>query len=160
MIQAKQNYSRLTPNGSLVQTKNNIMEFNLKVRRIIEKDWEFLPDWWTGHKGWDDHMDRSWIPENGLGGFIVCKDDYPIAATWLYLTNSKLACINPFVSDPTYRDTDRDEAIKLLIDFTTTFAGDLGFTTLWGHTESPTLAEKYKESGWMVNPSFECNKNI
>ncbi len=95
-----------------------------------------------------------------MGGFIFCDGKDPLAACWLYLTNSKLGCINPFVADPSYRDTDRQEIFKELIRFMTMFAHDVGCLTLWGHTESPTMAELYKELEWDVDPSFEVNMNL
>ena len=91
------------------------MEFNFKVRRIIEKDWEFLPSWWKGYEGWNDQIPRDMLPENGLGGFIVDKDSHPVCACWLWLSNAKTCFINAFVFDPGYRDTDRQEALDTLI---------------------------------------------
>ena len=52
----------------------------------------------------------------GLGGFMVCKGDDPIAAMWLWMTNSKVAFPAVVISDKSYRDTDRSDALQLLIE--------------------------------------------
>ena len=77
----------------------------LRVRKLLESDWEFLPTWW------DKYDQEPWIHTEtfrdimpgaflvgqyntkraGLGGFMVCKDNHPIAAMWLGLTNSHCA---------------------------------------------------------------------
>ena len=93
----------------------------LQVRKIHEKDWTFLPDWWEG-----DVPDRELLPENGLGGFIVAQDKDPIAAIFLWLTNSKTAIPAGMVTDKTYQAPDRSDALQLLSDFTEDFAKGLG----------------------------------
>ena len=60
-------------------------------------------------------MPKDFYPDNGKGGFIVEKNDKPIVAGFLYLTNSKGALLEWIVSDPDYRESDRNNAIELLI---------------------------------------------
>lgn len=137
------------------------MEFNLKVRRIIEKDWEFLPEWWKGYEGWEDQIPRDMLPEKGLGGFIVDKDGYPIGACFLWTSNAKTCFINGFVFNPDYRDTDRKEALDTLIQFTTKFAGDMGYKYAWSWTSAPTLAEAFKDNDYnMTEKAWEMVKHI
>lgn len=137
------------------------MEFNFKVRRIIEKDWEFLPEWWKGYEGWEDQIPRDMLPENGLGGFIVDKDSHPVGACWLWLSNAKTCFINAFVFDPGYRDTDRQEALDTLIQFTTKFAYDMGYKYAWSWTSAPTLAKSFEKNGYdMTEKAWEMVKHL
>ena len=137
------------------------MDFNLKVRRIIEKDWEFLPDWWKGYDGWNDQIPRDMLPENGLGGFIVDKDRHPIGACFLWTSNAKTCFLSGFVFDPNYRDNDRQEAMDTLIQFATRFAGDMGFKYVWGWTSDHRLAEHYRRNGYdMTEKAWEVVKHL
>ena len=126
------------------------MEFNFKVRRIIEKDWSYLNDWWVGYPGWEDGIDRDMMPENGLGGFIVDKDGYPVAALWLHMANSKTAIANPFVANPLYRDNDRQEALDVLLKFTTQFARDMGKKYVWSFTGFKPQADAFERNGYTI----------
>lgn len=137
------------------------MEFKLKVRRIIEKDWDFLGDWWKGYKEWDDHIPRDMLPENGLGGFIVDKDKHPIGACFLWTSNAKTCFISGFVFDPNYRDTDRQEAMDTLIQFTTTFANDMGYKYAWAWTSNEKLAKSFENNDYdLTEKAWEMVKHM
>ena len=93
----------------------------------------------------------------GLGGFMVCKGNDPIAAMWLWMTNSKTAIPAVVVSDKSYKDTDRSDALQLLIDFTTDFAEDLGYKYSFAWAKPGVLLDKYKKADYYVDetPSYE-----
>ncbi len=148
----------------------------LRVRKLLESDWEFLPKWW------DKYDQEPWIhTENfrdimpgafligeydtkraGLGGFMVCKDDHPIAAMWLGLTNSHCALPTAAISDPEYRDKDRKKAIQLLVNFVTDFAKDLGFKYSFGWAQKGYMLDYYLKAGYnkFDNPSYELIKKL
>ena len=139
----------------------------LQVRKLKDSDWDFLPKWWEDWKA--DSFPRDMLPgafdigdeqeekRQGLGGFMVCKDDDPIAAMWLWITNSKTAIPAVMVSDRYYRDNDRSDALQLLMDFTTDFAEDMGFKYAFGWAKPGMLLEKYKKAGYYIDekPSHE-----
>ena len=127
----------------------------LQVRKLIEKDWDFLPSWWEAYN--QPVPPRDFLPSNGLGGFVVCKELDPIATMFLYMTNSKTAIPAIVISDRYYRDNDRSDALQLLVDFTTNFAKDMGYKFSFAWAKPGILLEKYKESGFTVDttPSFE-----
>ena len=136
----------------------------LKVRKLTESDWDFLPSWWEAY-GENPPM-RAFLPAShsvnykdeklfkipehlhGLGGFMVCKGDYPIAAMWLWITNSQTAIPAVVIADKFYRDTDRSDALQLLIDFTTDFAKTLGASFAYSWAKEGVLLEKYLETGY------------
>jgi hypothetical protein len=127
----------------------------LQVRKLIEKDWDFLPSWWEAYD--QPVPPRDFLPNNGLGGFVVCKELDPIAAMFLYMTNSKTAIPAIIISDRYYRDNDRSDALQLLVDFTTNFAEDLGCKYSFSWAKPGILLDKYKQTGFTVDktPSYE-----
>ena len=129
----------------------------MKVRKLQESDWDFLPSWWEAYN--QPIPQRAFLPDNGLGGFIVSSepDNTPIAAMFLWTTNSKTAIPAVVISDASYRDTNRSDALQLLVDFTTDFAYDMGYEFAFSWAKPGILLEKYKESGYTVDdtPSFE-----
>jgi hypothetical protein len=118
----------------------------LQVRKLIEKDWSFLPQWWEAYD--QEPIQRDFLPDNGLGGFMVCKESDPIAAMFLYTTNSKTAIPAVVVSDRYYKDNDRSDALQLLVDFTKNFAQDMGFKYSFAWAKTGILLDKYTKSGF------------
>ena len=100
---------------------------------------------------------RDFLPDNGLGGFMVCKEYEPIAAMFLYTTNSKTAIPAIVISNKYYKDNDRSDALQLLVNFTTDFAEDMGYKYSFAWAKPGILLEKYKKSGFTVDktPSYE-----
>ena len=126
----------------------------LQVRKLQESDWKFLPEWWKSNKQ-DDSIEnlRDFLPGSfqigdyeekraGLGGFIVCKEDDPIAATWLIMTNSNCAIITNIISDLSYRDEDKEKALELLNNFVNNFAKELGYKHTIQLVENTKLVKK------------------
>ena len=126
----------------------------LQVRKLQESDWEFLPEWWKSNKQ-DDSIEnlRDFLPGSfqigdyeekraGLGGFIVCKEDDPIAATWLIMTNSNCAIATQVISDLSYRDEDKEKALELLNNFVNNFAKELGYKHTIQLVENTKLVKK------------------
>ena len=127
----------------------------LQVRKLIESDWNIIPKWYEQYK--QPMSDRDFYPDNGLGGFVVCKENIPIAAMFLYTTNSKTAIPAIVISDKYYRDNDRSDALQLLVDFTTDFAENIGCKYSFAWAKPGVLLEKYKQTGFIVDetPSYE-----
>lgn len=78
---------------------------------MTEEDWEFLPSWGAPKK--------EILPYEGLGGFLVCKDDYPISGCWLVVNkdNTEYEIVHN-IYDTSYQDSDKNKAIELLHEFT------------------------------------------
>jgi len=139
----------------------------LQVRKLQESDWDLIPKWWEayGAEGFPRDMlpgsfrvgDKQEEKRQGLGGFMVCKGDDPIAAMWLWMTNSKTAIPAVVVSDKSYQDTDRSDALQLLVNFTTDFAEDMGYKYAFAWAKEGMLLDKYKQAEYHVDetPSYE-----
>ena len=55
----------------------------LQIRNLIESDWDIIPQWYKQYN--QEGFPRDFLPENGLGGFMVYKEK-PVAAMWLWKT--------------------------------------------------------------------------
>ena len=126
----------------------------LQVRKLQESDWEFLPEWWKSNKQ-DNSIEnlRDFLPGSfqigeyeekraGLGGFIVCKEDDPIAVVWLIMTNSNRAIATKVISDLSYGDEDKEKALQLLNNFVNNFAKELGYKYTMQLVENTKLVKK------------------
>ena len=126
----------------------------LQVRKLQESDWSFIPEWWKSNKQ-DNSIEnlRDFLPGSfqigdyeekraGLGGFIVCKEDDPIAVVWLIMTNSNRAIATKVISDLSYGDEDKEKALQLLNNFVNNFAKELGYKYITELVENTKLVKK------------------
>lgn len=132
----------------------------LKTRVLEESDWETLTSWWKSWR-WPE-MSKEILPMNGTGGIMVYKDDVPIVSGFLYLTNSKVAWLDWIVSNPSYKETDRKEAIMLLINTLEEIGKNQGYNVIISITRSKSLINIHKELNYTIdeNPSYEISKKI
>lgn len=132
----------------------------LNIRSIQETDWEMLQGWWKTW-GWPE-MSKDILPLDGLGGLIIEKQGRPIAAGFLYLTNSKVAWTEWVVSDPTYREDDRTECLTMLVKGLEDVAISTGCKIILSVGRNKGLLNIHKELGYTVDekPSYEISKKI
>ena len=134
----------MSDNGHAIYTKSII------VRPIEEDDYRFIDKWWKDATG-KTPPERSLLPENGLHGLMVCKNNNPVACTYLYLTNSKMGYCDYMIGDPEYREKDRYELILQLMVGAIRTANNLGYEDFWFLTKEEGLLEKCKELGVKVS---------
>jgi len=132
----------------------------LQVRALQESDWEDLVSWWKWWR-WPE-INKAMLPMNGLGGLMVYKNDTPIVAGFLYLTNSKAVWLDWIVSNPNYKSKDRKEALELLIKSLEDVAIVQGYDIIISLTKNPHLINTHKKLGYTVDekPSHEITKKI
>ena len=132
----------------------------LNIRALEESDWETLLSWWKWWR-WPE-LSKDVLPMNGAGGLMICKGDMPIAAGFLYLTNSKVAWLDWIVSNPDYRENDRKQSLILLINGLEKVAKNQGCNTIISITRSNSLINIHKSLDYTVdeNPSYEISKKI
>ena len=132
----------------------------LNIRRLKESDWESLIKWWTQ---WEwPLMPKEYLPDEGLGGLMVEKNDTPIVAGFIYFTNSKGALLEWIVSNPEYRDSDRQQAIELLIMGAEEACKAQGIKYMFTIGRNKHLIETHKKLNWSVDSasSYEIVKTI
>ena len=81
---------------------------------------------------------------------------------WLNLTNSHTAFLSAAISDPDYKDSDRKEAIQLLLNFVTDFAKDLGFKYAFGWAQVNYMLDYYLKADYekFDRASYELIKKL
>jgi hypothetical protein len=77
------------------------MNKKYNIRYIEEKDLDIIHSWWV--KRDEDPVKRDLLPQGGLGGLMIEKDDVSIAACFIYLTNSKMGYMDHLISNPDYK---------------------------------------------------------
>ena len=116
---------------------------NVTTRFIKEEDYILIDQWWNNFG--KIPPPRELLPENGLHGIIICKADKPIACTYLYLTNSKMAYCDYLISNPNYNDVDRFDILARLVTSSIEWARELGFLDIWWVT--PIKAQEHVHNG-------------
>ncbi len=131
----------------------------LNIRRITEEDILVIYDWWKQWPKWEA-VSRDFLPDNGLGGLIVEKNGDPIVAGFIYLTNAKVALLEWIVSNPNYREDDRDQAVDLLITGAENMVKSIGFKYMFSIVQHEKLIAKQVNLGWHKDkkPSYELTK--
>ena len=135
------------------------MKFN--IRKLEASDWGTLVKWWDSWPEWVAPP-KTFLPDNGTGGLIVEKGEQPIVAGFLYFTNSQAVLLEWIISNPEYRNTDRQEAIELLINMAEEICKKQGQVHMFSIGRNKHLIETHKKLGWHVDskPSYEIIKNI
>ena len=135
------------------------MKFNIRI--LKDSDWDTLVEWWDSWPEWTAPS-KDFLPENGKGGFMVEKDNKPIIAGFLYITNSKAALLEWIVSNPKYRESDRNEAVELLIKGAEDFCKEQGIKYIFSIGRNKNLIKTHKKLGYQVDdkPSYEIVKII
>lgn len=132
----------------------------LSLRALKESDYEDMSSWWKWWR-WPE-LSKDVLPMNGTGGLMVYKDDILIAAGFLYLTNSKVAWLDWIISNPEYRESDRKDALEVLIMGLEDVARSQGCNTIISITRSKSLMNIHEKLNYTVdkNPSYEISKKI
>jgi hypothetical protein len=132
----------------------------LKVRALQESDYEHMSSWWKWWR-WPE-VSKDTLPMNGIGGLMVYKDDILIAAGFLYLSNSKVAWLDWIVSNPQYRESDRKEALEMLINTLEEVARQQNYSIIISIARNKSLINIHKKLGYTVDetPSYEISKKI
>lgn len=128
-------------------------------RKLQKSDWSTIQQWWSNWPEWEAPP-RDFLPDDGSSGLIIEKDNKPIVAGFIYLTNSKVALLEWVISDPKYRSEDRHDAINLLIEKSEKLIKDIGYKYMFTVTKHKGLINKHKKLGWKLDekPSYELTK--
>tara|TARA_R110002020_G_scaffold6444_4_gene27480 strand:+ start:8999 stop:9400 length:402 start_codon:yes stop_codon:yes gene_type:complete len=130
----------------------------MNIRKLTENDYKTLVKWWKAWK-WPP-IEKDFLPDNGTGGFVVEKEGVMIVAGFVYITNSKAVLLEWIISNPKYREDDRDMAITCLINTIEKIVKGWGYNYIFTIGRTQPLIKKHKELGWHVDdkPSHEIIK--
>ena len=135
------------------------MEFN--IRKLKDSDWDTLVSWWDQWPDWQNPP-KDFLPDNGTGGFMVEKDNVPIVAGFMYFTNSKGVLLEWIISNPSYRDDDRQDAIEFLILTCEEYVKANGKKYIFNIGRNKHLMDTFKKLEYNVDTkaSYEIIKTV
>ena len=133
------------------------MKFN--ARKLTEQDYSMLVDWWKWWR-WSPPS-KNLLPNNGTGGIIIEKNNIPVVAGFLYFTNSEMVLLEWIVSNPKYKESDRKDAIEMLINVSEQVCRKENKKYMFTIGRSKHLRETHEKLGWSVDTksSYEIIKN-
>jgi|TARA_R100000935_G_C2766622_1_gene135913 hypothetical protein len=133
----------------------------LEIRRLKNKDWDTLTSWWDKWPGWKPPP-KDFLPDNGTGGFIVEKNNVPIVAGFMYFTNSEGVLLEWIVSNPSYKDDDRQDAIEFLILTCEEYVKAADKKYIFSIGRNKHLMDTHKKLGYHVDAkaSYEIIKKL
>ncbi len=134
------------------------MKFN--ARKLTEQDYSMLVDWWKWWR-WSPPS-KNLLPNNGTGGIIIEKNNIPVVAGFLYFTNSEMVLLEWIVSNPKYKESDRKDAIEMLISVSEQVCRKENKKYMFTIGRSKHLRETHEKLGWSVDTksSYEIIKNL
>ena len=134
------------------------MEKKCNVRQVTVDDYSIIDSWYKQYG--ESKPKSSILPLNGLGGFVIEKDEKPIAVIYLYITNSSMGYFDFLISDPNYKEKDRFEIIMELFQYCTKVAIGAGCECVFVTTAIPGVMEKMKELGHREDLSYNEEKRV
>ncbi len=117
-----------------------------QVRYYNPNDYATIAPWWVGH-GWDS-VPEPILPRPGL----VCElNGQPVAAVWLYLSNSNgVAMMEWLVAKPDLLPKKSLQAIKVLIGWVDEECRINNYGVIFTTAKQPGLARILEKSGFVT----------
>lgn len=109
-----------------------------------EKHYGIIADWWEHHKY--PLLSKDFLPENG---FLAVENDQPIAAIFLFKTDSTVMHMDFPVTNPKASSEMRHEALKMVTEGAKVLAKELGFKTIFTYSDSTNLINRYESLGFI-----------
>jgi hypothetical protein len=124
----------------------------LTIRQLNENDYQdILVDWWK-QWGWTA-PEKDFLPDDGMGGYIVYDEEIPICAGFIYVTNSRVAWVDWIISNKEYRGK-RKEAITMLIETLTNLSKMSGSKYAYALIKNDSLIKTYEDLGYVKGDSY------
>ena len=141
--------------------EDSVYPNELVCRNLRESDWDTLCEWWSAWPEWNA-PGKDFLPKNGTGGLMIRKNGIPIIAGFIYETNSASILLEWIISNPDYRDEDRQQAVEMLIIEAERKTKELGYNYMFTIGRNKNLIETHRKLGWHVDdkPSHEIIKKL
>jgi hypothetical protein len=112
------------------------------LRLYTTEDYPMVCEWWRAWK-WDC-VPQEALPEIGV---IASDDTQDICCAWMYKTDSKIALLEWFISNPKAKKG-REDAIAAVTESIAEIAKRQGFTSLVTFTKHPQLTNQMERLGF------------
>jgi|TARA_R110002020_G_scaffold363816_7_gene576122 RimJ/RimL family protein N-acetyltransferase len=126
----------------------------LNILPLHADDYEnILCNWWRDWR-WTPPS-KDFLPDDGMGGFMVYDGQVPICAGFMYVTNSKAAWCDWIISNLKYKDRQkRKEALELLVKTISDEAEALGKKYIYALIKNKPLIDVYKKVGFKEGDTY------
>ena len=111
----------------------------------VDKYQQKVLEWWDSRQGVDFPV--HFLPDTGRVAVLAGR---PIAACFIYLTNSRVAHISWPITDPETHPEVRSEAINMCIEALHKLAKECDYKHVWTTSGIPKLQDRFEELGYMV----------
>lgn len=126
----------------------------MKIRYFNAKeDYEFLKQWWLRHG--KVAPDLEFLSDIGI--VYIDDDERPVAAGFIYTTNSKMALLEYLVTDPLAPIFKRGIAVKQLIKFGIEESKRNGAKVIITSVKNKKLINFYKKIGFIEDSGESKN---
>ena len=115
----------------------------MKVRAFEKEDYGTVCNWWIGH----GHARIAYEALPKTGGVAVLSNGLPVAAAFLYLTNTSLSYLAWVVTDPTCAPRTAHRGVTDVIAHLVELSYQLDFQTVISTSNSKGLSRILKKSG-------------
>lgn len=115
----------------------------LETRSLTRDDEGLLTSWWLKH-GQSPVPFRLW-PKRGL---LISNENAPLAAGFIYFTDSPIAFIENIVIDPSSAKIERRAAVHKLLEDLESLVRRNGYSLALGLVTSPKMAAIIEKTGW------------
>ena len=109
------------------------------VRAYTADDYKFVVEWMESRAL--DPLPKDVIPE--IGGIVD-----GIAVGFIYKTDSKMAYMEHYISNPFAERHSRKQAMQMVTAYLIKQARDAGFTYLYANSDKTTICTLAKENGF------------
>ena len=122
----------------------------MEVKPYTPDNHKILASWWKAHD-WDV-LPQTYLPKTG---FMAWQGEIPIAACFLYTTDSVFAMMEWAISNPTSYHEQRHEAMNMIVKAIMKHCKEHEIEAIYTMTNHPSLVRSYKELGFI-----EADKEI
>ena len=121
------------------------MAIDLSRRRFnFEKDYDTVKAWWKAHGA--DIPKPEYLSETGL---IIDVDKNPVAAGFLYRTDSAFCLFKWFVVNPEASREARDKALNYLVKSAVEWCKQAGYRAIYSSTNVRKMINRFEDAGFV-----------
>ena len=115
-----------------------------RSRFKIDEHYAILQEWWRGYEAFAPKIEH--LPETGI---LVSVNDKPVAAGFLYKTDSSICIFEFMVSDPKSSKEDKEKAVDHLIISAKEWAEKSGFNMVYTSTGIERFVKRLEDNGFI-----------
>jgi hypothetical protein len=117
----------------------------MRIIKIGPQEYDLVCHWWAS-------QDRAIIlkaalPDTGL--MVLGNDEVPLAAGWIYNSNSNMGFLGWSTTNPKAKPKDRASALKLLESTACALAPEMGISVLCAFSGGGGWSRILKKRGWV-----------